>query len=184
MSERPFLVWEPFDGPVETWTRARFDAGADALAAGLQRRGLIAGDRVALVLDNSPAFLLAWTAVVRAGAAAVCLNPLSSADELAYYAGHAGISGSVGAELPGLRWLVDDVAAASGDPADFRRPAADPERPASIQYTSGTTARPKAVVWTAANCRFAGATSGSHGARHIKVDELIIATGFRPELGF
>ena len=162
MSERPFLVWEPFDGPVETWTRAGFDARADALAAGLQRRGLAAGDRVALMLDNSPDFLLAWTAVVRAGAAAVCLNPRSSADELAYYAGHAGISGSVGAELPGLRWLVDDVAAASGDPADFRRPPPAPARAASIQYTSGTTARPKAVVWTAANCRFAGRAGAAH----------------------
>ena len=32
--DRPFLVWEPFDGPVTTWTYARFGAEARALAAG------------------------------------------------------------------------------------------------------------------------------------------------------
>jgi crotonobetaine/carnitine-CoA ligase len=161
--DRPFLVWEPFDGPVSTWTYARFGAQVRALAAGLQARGLAVGDRVALVLANSPDFLLAWSAVVAAGGTAVCLNPLSSRDELAYYGSHAGISGAfgsaeVGSAMPGLRWLSPPP----GDPAAFRAPPPDPSRPASIQYTSGTTARPKAVVWTAANCRFAGRTGASH----------------------
>jgi carnitine-CoA ligase len=162
--DRTFLVWAPFDGPVRTWTYARFDAEARALAAGLQRRGLAVGDRVALVLDNSPDFLLAWAAVVLAGGAAVCLNPRSSRDELAYYAGHAGITGAFGADMPGLRWLVDDAAGivTASDPAGWHRPPPDPQRPASIQYTSGTTARPKAVVWTGANCRFAGRTGAAH----------------------
>jgi carnitine-CoA ligase len=165
--DRPFLVWEPFAGPVATWTYARFGAEVRALAAGLQARGLAVGDRVALVLENSPEFLRAWSAVVLAGGTAVCLNPSSSADELAYYASHAGVRGAfasppaddrVGAAMADLPWLSPPP----GDPAAFRPPPPDPARPASIQYTSGTTARPKAVVWTAANCRFAGRVGAAH----------------------
>jgi crotonobetaine/carnitine-CoA ligase len=163
--DRPFLVWEPFDGPVATWTYARFGAEVRALAAGLQAGGLAVGERVALVLENSPEFLRAWSAVVLAGGTAVCLNPSSSRDELSYYGSHAEISGAfaapsslVGDAMPGLRFLSP----APGDPAAFRPPPPDPARPASIQYTSGTTARPKAVVWTAANCRFAGRTGAAH----------------------
>jgi crotonobetaine/carnitine-CoA ligase len=167
----PLLVWEPVDGPGATWTYGRFAADAARLAAGLSRCGLAPGDRIALLLDNSPEFLLAWTAVTLAGGVAVCLNTASTRDDLSYYAGHAGISGAVagpshmdllGAAMPSLRWLVSGAALPFGDAADLRRPAPDPDRPASIQYTSGTTARPKAVVWSAANCAFAGAT----GARH------------------
>jgi crotonobetaine/carnitine-CoA ligase len=166
-SDHPLLVWEPFEGPPETWSYGRFRHEARAIAAGLQRRGLVPGDRVALLLDNSPQFLLAWTAVVLAGGAAVCLNTRSTRDDLAYYGSHATVVGTitgdayaddVGATMPG--WIaVSDIL---GDPADFRPPAADPWRPASIQYTSGTTARPKAVVWTAANCAWAGRVGAAH----------------------
>jgi crotonobetaine/carnitine-CoA ligase len=67
-------------------------------------------------------------------------------------------AGNAGATMPG--WLaVRDI---WGDPADFHPPAPDPRRPASIQYTSGTTARPKAVVWTAASCAWAGRVGAAH----------------------
>src|SRR5689334_11955464 len=154
-----FLVWVPFDGPVRRCTRAQFRAEARALAAGLQRAGVLERDRIAVVLPNSPEFLLAWTAITMAGATAVCLNPSSSGDELSYYVAHSGISGAFGAvDLPGLRF----VGVRPGDPDDFRPVPYVADRPASIQYTSGTTARPKAVVWTAANCRFAGRVGAAH----------------------
>jgi carnitine-CoA ligase len=171
---RPFLVWAPFDGPTEVWTYGGFTGRARELAAGLQARGLAPGDRVALVLDNSPEFLLGWTAVVLAGAVAVCLNPRSGREELAYYGRHAGVvgafagpayAGEVGAAMPHLRWLAstrDDLRALAGDPADLRRTGPQPARPASIQYTSGTTARPKAVVWTHANCLWGGRVNAAH----------------------
>jgi len=88
----PLLIWEPFNGPSETWTYGRFLAYARQLAAGLQRRGLAPGDRVALMLDNSPDFLLTWVSVVLAGGVAVCLNTHSTRDELAYYGSHADIA--------------------------------------------------------------------------------------------
>lgn len=159
--DRPFLVWEPFDGPPETWSYARFADAARGVAADLQRRGVAPGDRVALVLENSPEFLLAWAGVVAAGAAAVCLNPRSSDDELRYYASHADIRLAVTDRDVGTAF-PEVAVRPGGDPGAYRRPPADPTRAVSIQYTSGTTARPKAVVWTGANCRFAGRAGAAH----------------------
>ena len=48
----------------------------------------------------------------------------------------------------------------SGEPRALAPVAHD--APASIQYTSGTTARPKAVVWTQANCLWAGQVGAAH----------------------
>jgi crotonobetaine/carnitine-CoA ligase len=156
---KDFLVWVPFDGPVRRWTRAQFLAEARGLAAGLQRAGVAERDRIAVVLPNSPDFLLAWTAITMAGATAVCLNPLSSKDEVSYYVIHSDISGAFGSvDVPGVRF----VDLPPGDPLDFRPVPPVADRPMSIQYTSGTTARPKAVVWTAANCRFAGRVGAAH----------------------
>ena len=47
------------------------------------------------------------------------------------------------------------------DPSPYPRTAQWGD-PASIQYTSGTTARPKAVVWSQANCLWAGQVGASH----------------------
>jgi long-chain acyl-CoA synthetase len=53
------------------------------LAAGLHRLGVAPGDRVALVLPNSPQFVIAFYAALRLGAIAVPLNPLATEFELA-----------------------------------------------------------------------------------------------------
>lgn len=55
---------------------------SDALAASLQRLGVAAGDRVALLLPNSPQFVIAYYGILKAGAVVVALNPLASHDEL------------------------------------------------------------------------------------------------------
>lgn len=62
--------------------RAVKDA-SDRLAVALQRLGVAAGDRVALLLPNSPPFVMAYNAVLKAGAVVVSLNPLANAGELA-----------------------------------------------------------------------------------------------------
>lgn len=177
-----FLHWAPPVGAPASWTWAEFVRDCRALASGLQKRGIRKGDLVALVLDNRPDFLLSWAAVVSVGAVAVCLNPASSHDELAYVDSHSGPAAAiataenvdvVAAAMPGLRWVAvstlertghgsESLAALYGAPEQFRRIQLSPLDPASIQYTSGTTARPKAVVWTQANVLWAGRS----GARH------------------
>src|SRR6202022_4957587 len=51
-------------------------------ANGLRRLGLKKGDRVALVLPNSPQFVIAFYGALRAGAIVVPCNPLYTAPEL------------------------------------------------------------------------------------------------------
>ena len=57
--DHPFLIWEPFDGRTETFTYAGFHARVRTLAAALARRGVGAGDRLLVHLDNCPEMLLA-----------------------------------------------------------------------------------------------------------------------------
>ncbi|WP_459616981.1 AMP-binding protein [Bordetella sp. 2513F-2] len=61
---------------------AAIDAHARAFAAWLQRRGLKPGARVALMLPNVPAYLVALLGTLRAGLVVVNVNPLSQAAEL------------------------------------------------------------------------------------------------------
>jgi len=51
-------------------------------AAWLQSRGIRAGDRVAIFLENCPQFAIAYYGALRAGAVVVCLNPMHKAVEL------------------------------------------------------------------------------------------------------
>jgi carnitine-CoA ligase len=170
-STHPALHWVPFDGPGRSWTYGELVDDIFRLATELQRRGVSVGDRVVILGDNSPDVVRAWAAVPLLGAIAVSLNARSTVDELRWYGSHAAPVGAivqrerasdVGSAMPDLRWLVDDVDAVVARDADVRRPVIDPEWPASVLYTSGTTSRPKAVVWTHANCRWAGAVGAAH----------------------
>ncbi|WP_169721571.1 AMP-binding protein [Nocardioides alkalitolerans] len=177
--DRPFLLWSPFDGDPGRWTRREFAADVDRIAGALHAHGLRPGERFALVLPNGPAFLLTWAAVASLGAVAVCLNPRLSRDELTYALGHSEAVGvlttpdradNVALAAPAARLYVDGACGAArgtfagllaGDPAPYPRGVA-PGAPASIQYTSGTTARPKGVVWSQASALWAGQVGAAH----------------------
>lgn len=180
----PFLIWEPFEGEGLTWSYADFAARVRRFAAGLQARGVEPGDRVLVHLDNCPESILCWLGCAYAGAVAVTTNAKSTAEELAYFAEHSGAVGaitqprlsSVVATAPGLGWRAatatdngvpatlpagfEPFAAIDGDPATLKQRPHDPLAPFAIQYTSGTTSRPKAVLWTHANALW-GAESGA-----------------------
>src|SRR5690606_17837697 len=85
-----FLIWEPFEGPAQSWTYASFTNQVAQVAAGLQMRGVGHGDFVLIHLENSSEFLLTWFACAWLGAVAVSTNTRSALDELAYYADHSG----------------------------------------------------------------------------------------------
>jgi acyl-CoA synthetase (AMP-forming)/AMP-acid ligase II len=60
------------------------DGAVKRFAGWLRSRGVQAGDRVAIFLENSPQFAIAYYGALRAGAIAVCLNPMHKAVELTH----------------------------------------------------------------------------------------------------
>lgn len=67
-------------------TYRRFKEEVDALAGLLQQQlGVAKGDRVILFMQNSPQFIIAYYAILRANAVVVPINPMNITDELAIY---------------------------------------------------------------------------------------------------
>lgn len=76
-----------FDGVV---TMAQLDRASDALASALADRGFAAGDRLALYLQNNPAFVIGLVAAWKAGGTAVAINPMNKHRELTYLLADSG----------------------------------------------------------------------------------------------
>ncbi|MBN9583890.1 MAG: ATP-dependent acyl-CoA ligase [Afipia sp. 62-7] len=187
--DHTFLIWAPFDAPARPWTYGEFHDRVGALSAGLVRRGIKPGDCVLIHLDNCIEMLLAWFACVELGAIAVTTNTRSAPAEMNYFADHCGAVAAItqpayaqtlADHCPKLRWLAvtshdAGAAPAQGRPAkseafdslfadstDRPRRAADPHASCSVQYTSGTTSRPKAVLWTHANALWGAKVNAAH----------------------
>jgi len=67
----------------ETWTYAQLDERSDALGAWMNDRGVASGDRVTVILQNVPAFVLLAIAVWKLNATPVPTNPMYRGEELA-----------------------------------------------------------------------------------------------------
>ncbi|MEN8173486.1 MAG: AMP-binding protein, partial [Chloroflexota bacterium] len=63
----------------------------DRLAAGLVSLGVQKGDRIGLFIPNTPQFMMAYYAVLKAGAAVVATNPMYSAREIVHQANDSGM---------------------------------------------------------------------------------------------
>lgn len=141
-------------------------ASALAAAAALQKRGIQPGDRVALVLPTSKGFLDAFLGCQLAGAVPAALYPpfrLGKLDE--YFTRTRAMLNKIGARMlitdarigkllgpvaSGVSSLESaiDVSALDGDRADWRRPEVQPDDAAFLQFSSGSTRAPKAVIMT------------------------------------
>src|ERR1700759_5575253 len=64
---------------------AEFHAAAARVATLLERAGIEPGDRVGLMLPNTPAFAIVFYGIVYRGAVAVPMNPLRKGREVSYY---------------------------------------------------------------------------------------------------
>ena len=69
-------------GARRTLSWSDLDSAADALARALTGRGLVAGQRVALVMANRADLPIAYFGILRGGMVAVPMNPRSTADEI------------------------------------------------------------------------------------------------------
>jgi fatty-acyl-CoA synthase len=138
------------------------------LANALRSAGLAKGDRVAALLFNSSAMLEAHFGVPAAGGILVAVNNRLSGAEVGYILQHSGakyllvdtaLEGLTRpADLSGLTVIRCDGTGVGGDAYEEFLAGGSPERPASwleheeetisINYTSGTTGRPKGVQYT------------------------------------
>ncbi|MGW7438132.1 class I adenylate-forming enzyme family protein [Streptomyces sp. NPDC054849] len=88
--ERTALAY--FDGRIGY---AGADALSDSLAGHLAARGIRRGDRVAVMLQNTPHFVLAVLAAWKAGAVVVPLNPMYKSGEVGHVLGDSGAAALV-----------------------------------------------------------------------------------------
>src|SRR5512140_2946842 len=67
------------------------DAITDHLAAALVEMGVKKGDRVGIFMPNTPQFVMAYFAILKAGGVVVATNPLYTPPEIAHQASDAGV---------------------------------------------------------------------------------------------
>ncbi len=138
------------------------------LACALRSAGLSKGDRVATLLFNSSAMLEAHFAVPAAGGILVAVNHRLASAEVGYILAHSGAryllldtgleALAAPLELAGVTVIRCANTGGPGDPYEELLAGASPTRPPSwleneeetisINYTSGTTGRPKGVQYT------------------------------------
>jgi acyl-CoA synthetase (AMP-forming)/AMP-acid ligase II len=177
--DRIGVVDEP-DQPAPGWgelTYARVAELARGQAAALDALGVGRGDRVAIASQNAARLLVSFFGVSAWGRVLVPVNFRLAADEVRYIVEHSGASvllvdpeleqalagvGAkhrfvLGAETDGELW---PTGAGTPEPEPWAEP--DEDATATINYTSGTTARPKGVQLTHRNLWLNAATFGWH----------------------
>ncbi|MHA6785989.1 fatty acyl-CoA synthetase [Pseudonocardia saturnea] len=151
-------------------TFAEFDAAANRAAHALTERGLVKGDRLALLARNSLQYGLLAFATAKIGVVLVPVNFMLGAEEIAFILRHSGAVGMVAQDAlaPTATAALESAGVTGGvrgwigaDPAEgwenvdawwTSGPAHDPEVPVGdddplrLMYTSGTESRPKGVM--------------------------------------
>ncbi|WP_434381377.1 AMP-binding protein [Melittangium boletus] len=193
------------DWPVLDFERKRFTAGelaqrVSAFARALVHHGLKPGERVALFLENSPAFVIAYLGTWYAGGVVVLVNTQYRQVELGHILSDAEarvcVTGAEGAaelaplqaRLPALEWLVtvepppasmpwpthdfDALLASAPASAAVRLPEGDAL--AVLGYTSGTTGRSKGAMLLHRNV-LANVRAVTEAWRWTRADRLLLA---------
>jgi len=149
------------------WSYTKLAARVDACAVRLTVLGLVAGDRMGILLSNRADYMTSLMAAAQLGVIAVPMNIRQRAPETAYVLTDSGASAIIyddaledqlpeRASVPEVRhWLPYQAEAAAWSAAGPETRANRPDRsavgeddPFCILYTSGTTGRPKGAVLT------------------------------------
>jgi Acyl-CoA synthetases (AMP-forming)/AMP-acid ligases II len=163
----------PPGGSLGTITYADLGQRARSIAVAFDDLGLGAGERIAILSPNSGRFLIALFGIPAHGRVLVPINFRLNRDEIAYIVEHSGASAllvdpeydELTRDIPTAHRFVlgtdtdRDLFERSGNPKFV---AEDEAATATINYTSGTTARPKGVQMTHRNLWLNAVTFGWH----------------------
>lgn len=174
--ERVGVVDEP-DQPAPSLgdvTYAELAALARRQAAKLDELGLEVGDRVAVVSHNSARLLTSFFGVAGSGRVLVPVNFRLRPDEVSYIVAHSGArvlyvdpeldEALAGVDVEHRFVLGDDGDMFAAEGVEPREWEPDEGATACINYTSGTTARPKGVQITHRNIWVNAVTFAMHAA--------------------
>src|SRR6201996_9044300 len=126
-------------------TFAEFDAAAARVATLLEHAGVGPGDRVGVMLPNTPAFAIAFYGIMYRGAVAVPMNPLLKSREVSYYLSNSGAKALFAAPA-----FAPEATAGAAE-VRARCWVGDDDDVAVILHTSGTTGKPKGAMLTHGN---------------------------------
>ena len=148
-------------------TYEQFFERCDRWSSALQAIGVKKGDRVAYIAPNTHEQLESFYAVPQIGAVLVPINYRLTAEDFVYIANHSGstvlcVHPDYVAAIQGVRSQLETVehvvvlgdeyeAALARAKPTFKRPDIDESDLLTINYTSGTTAKPKGVMITHRN---------------------------------
>ena len=201
---RRALIYEDAAGQIQEYTFHEIMRRSNRLANALSARGLGRGDRVGILLPQSPETAIAHVATYKMGAIAVPLFTLFGADALEYRLTHSGaralitdrenlakietirdrlpdLAVIVGTDIPNARRAAGVLAwAPTLEVASDRFQAAPtgPDDPALIIYTSGTTGPPKGALH--AHRVLLGHLPGGSSGRTSSSPSRAICSGRRP----
>ena len=160
----------------ETYSYLKLREEMNRVGSGLSRLGIRKGDRVCIYLDSSPEYLISYFAIWRIGAVAVPTNIVYREEELLHAVSDAGASAII-TDVRGLRVVADvqkkapaltHIICVGGDgtgsgagilawesfpfaPASMRAANCAMDDLCHIQYTAGTTGKPKGAMLTHGN---------------------------------
>jgi len=156
----------------EIYTYKKLRDEMNRIGLGLEKLGVKKGDRICIYLDSSPEYLISYFAIWRIGAVAVPTNIVYRGDELLHAINDAGASAiitdsqgidvvsSIRLNTPSLSHIICINTSCKGSvawesfppaPVNFRAVNCAADDLCHIQYTAGTTGKPKGAMLTHGN---------------------------------
>jgi acetyl-CoA synthetase len=193
--DKPAMIWESFDGTTRELNWGELQDLANQAAHVLRERGIVKGDRVAVVLPPTPETAAIFFGVWKLGAILISLSVLYGDDAIEHRLSDSGaalvVTDADNASRFDHQWapavlvLQDDTL--THEPTDHICEDTSADDPAQLYYTSGTTGLAKGVVhahrYILAHEEFIYSHDVQDGERFHGMGEWAWAAGIAPLLG-